>query len=572
MKQSFIVALLFLSVLWPGVAQAENYLLNGGQESTISYQMVQSIETTPSTRKLVLTYVEPASFSSPTYNQQIKNLDITFSPKPDQRKQQTDPRGNALVEAVWNQPPQAVTTTISLTAVNTVKLDKLETSAPFPVQDIPPQVRPYLEATSQVQSTASAIKKKARELTASSKTEFDAIQQILTWLVDNMRYVQPPQAYDALYSFRTGQGNCQNYSHLAAALMRAAGIPVRIVNGITLKKSYNIKQSGGTLVMKNAQGRHSWIEVYLSDLKWLPLDPQQTELFVSNRFIRVEVGQDNLETENDGLIRWTRVKGTTTSPTFREEISADFVSDHSYISGRGLGYGPRNRLLGPEVVAEFKKTSSAPKKPEPVKLSPREIKNLVYSEPYVYGNLQFPENLDFQSTRPKVQQNLDGSLKIVKNFLVETAEYVTTKGQKYAQSFILNKPLRLSEIGLALHNFGSSGQLWVELFRDQEGLPRQLIATSDLTIASELPPGPGYQWVDFDFTDPELILAPGRYWLALGFTGGPIVNWFFSYGKPTGPQDGTRYRTLFDEKWSHSLSFEFNYRVSGLIPKEFKDL
>ena len=47
------------------------------------------------------------------------------------------------------------------------------------------------------------------------------MQRTFTWVVDNMRYVNPPAKYDALYSFNTGKGNCQNYSHLAAAILNA---------------------------------------------------------------------------------------------------------------------------------------------------------------------------------------------------------------------------------------------------------------------------------------------------------------------------------------------------------------
>jgi hypothetical protein len=77
----------------------------------------------------------------------------------------------------------------------------------------------------------------------------------------------------------------------------------------------------------------------------------------------------------------------------------------------------------------------------------------------------------------------------------------------------------------------------------------------------------GYSWVDFDFADSSIILSPGRYWVALGFTDSAIVNWFFTYGKPVGPQDDTRYKTMFDDTWSHSLAYEFNYRVMGLVSK-----
>ena len=74
----------------------------------------------------------------------------------------------------------------------------------------------------------------------------------------------------------------------------------------------------------------------------------------------------------------------------------------------------------------------------------------------------------------------------------------------------------------------------------------------------------GYDWVDFDFSGSDQTLSPGSYWIGLGFTGSPIVNWFFSYGKPVGPLDGTRYKMIFDASWSRSLAYEFNYRISGL--------
>ncbi|MBW2349568.1 MAG: transglutaminase domain-containing protein [Deltaproteobacteria bacterium] len=72
------------------------------------------------------------------------------------------------------------------------------------------------------------------------RTQFDAVQRQIIWVVDHLRYINPPRRYDALYALDSGRGNCQNFSHLTAALLRACGIPVRIVNGFTLDKPFDV--------------------------------------------------------------------------------------------------------------------------------------------------------------------------------------------------------------------------------------------------------------------------------------------------------------------------------------------
>jgi hypothetical protein len=564
MKKIILAGLVFFMA---SPSMAENYLLNGGQESRIKYQMVQQIYPSSNIRKLVLNYVHPGSFNSPTYNQEITDLKFSFSPPPGKRSEITDKRGNKVIEVVWEAPFQPITATTSLTAQNWVKLKPLQTQALFPLSKLSEDVQIYLKATRQANSDNVQIQEKAKALTSSAKTEFDAVQKILTWVVDHMHYVLTPQRYDATYSYESGKGNCQNYSHLSAALMRAVGIPVRIVNGLTLKEPYDITTEKSVLTMKLAQGRHSWIEVYFPDLGWVPFDPQGTELFVSSRFIRVEVGLDNNETEQDGLMRWTKAKGSKGRPQLAESIDAGFTVDNVSLTGQKMDYGPRSMLLCPRVEASFTKVAVEPPAAPPLKVSDDELKKLSFSAPYVFGNLEFPENVDFLTARGPAQETEDGEMKMRKNFLVETAEYVTTRGRQYAQTFILEKPIRLNKVALALHKFSDDGQLWLELFRDNDGMPGDLVATSDFLSLDKLKYGAGYSWVDFDFGSFELVLSPGRYWVALGFTGSPIVNWFFTYGKPVGPQDGTRYKKMFDETWGRSLSFEFNYKVEGLAVK-----
>ncbi len=563
MKKSLFI-FVFMYLAYP--ALAENYLINGGQESQINYQMEQKIEPAAGTKSLYLSFVEPASFGSSTYNQYIKSFDLEFSKKPYSQKKSVDEHGNKIVRAEWKNPTQAITIKISITAINRTKLDPIKTGAEFPLVNIPADVKPYLSSTRQVPSDDREIINRAKQMTTGADSEFDAVQMILSWVVDHVNYTLVPRSYDAMYSLNTGIGNCQNFSHLSAALLRAVGIPTRIVNGVTLKEPYDINIGRGIITTSMAQGRHSWIEVFFSDLGWVPLDPQQTALYVSNRFIRVEVGLDNNDTQNDGLVRWTQSRGYRERPRFEEKIEASFAEDRVNLLAEKQWWGPQKLMFYPQVESPYKRIAppafaSAVQEP----ITAAELGNLDYHQPITLGNLDFPENVSFLSPRGPATKNKAGEMEMHKNFLVETAEYVTTKGNQYAQTFILSKPVKLEHVGLALHNFGGDGQLWIELFKDDgEGKPGEYIATSEYLPVKNILFSPGYAWVDFDFSKYSTALSPGRYWIALGFTGSPVINWFYTYGKPVGPVDGTRYKTLFDETWSRCLTFEFNYRITGL--------
>jgi len=554
----YIYFLLFFSF---SISQAENYLLNGGQKSNINYKMIQKIEPEAGVQTVDLTFVIPQSFKSGTYNQQINNFDINFDIQPNDHKKWQDKHGNEIIKYSWTEPKTNFDVTLSFNALNEVVLKPMETSAPFPAVNLSNDIQQYLTATKQVPAGDAEIIKKAKEITQNSKTQFDAVQKVLSWVIDHMHYVLKPEEYGALYSFNSGKGNCQNYSHLAAAMMRSVGIPVRIVNGVTLKQPFDINMNGQILTLNMAEGRHSWIEVYFPDLGWMPFDPQQSELFVSNRFIRVEVGMDNNETVNDGLVHWTRSKGSNAMISFQEFIESSFSADNINLNAEKMQYGPSKLLLVPKVLANYVPVK-LPEQKKVKEYTPEELFKLNFNQPFIYGNLDFPEGINFTFSRELENGKNSESQQLKKNFLVETAEYVTSNLQ-YAQTFILDKPIKLQKIGLALNKFGGSGTMWVELYENKNGNPGELAASSKRLDLSQISSKQGYFWEDFDFSNQGLLLTPDRYWIILKYNGSPIVNWFYSYGKPVGPIDGTRYKTPAEKDWSKSLGNEFNYRIEG---------
>jgi transglutaminase-like putative cysteine protease len=563
--KKFFAAILGIILLWPVLSPAENYTVKGDMGSSIRYELQEQVTAGGGIQKMVLSFVVPQSFQSPTSSQEIKEFGLAFSPEPQEKKNTTDGRGNQIIVATWIKPPDAIDVRLFCNAQSETKLPALASQDPFPLAAVKPELMDYLKPTEQVQSNNPRIRELASQLTSNVNTEFDAVQRVIAWVVDHVHYVTPPAKYDAVYSLESGKGNCQNFSHLTAALLRAVGIPVRIVNGITFNQPFDIAWQKGTLTFKMGQGRHSWVEVWFPELGWVPFDPQNTMLFVSTRYLRIEVGVDNNETKNDGLLRWAQLRDAE-RPKLQESIAGNFNSDKVNVKGDRETYGPKNLLLSPLVKAEFKQIEVPPPPPPPPVITEEEKKELRYDVPFVYGNLEFPENVDFAFSRVTRAAGVN-KFEMSRNFLVETAEYVTTNLTQYAQVVVLSKPVKLQKVGLALHKFGGDGLLWVDIFQDDQGKPGQPITTSDFVNLDQLSLKPGYRWSDFDFNRDNPILMPGSYWIALGFTGSPIVNWFYTYGKPVGPVDGTRYKSIFQENWSGALNYEFNYRVAGLTVK-----
>ena len=539
---------------------AENYVVTGYMQSKVRYELQQRISPDPGISRMKLSCVIPRNSKSVTFEQEISAVNLEFVPKPQKKSEQTDRHGNRIITALWERPVGDTMAKLSFEARTGTRLDLLNTKAPFPLTGIDPDKDVFLLPTEQVQSEHPEIKSLSSRLTRGSTSQFDAVQRLITWVINNLRYVNPPPQYDALFALKTGKGNCQNFSHLSAALLRAAGIPTRIVNGITLNKAFNVARKEGPLTFKMAQGRHSWIEIWFPDFGWTPFDPQQTELFVSNRYIRVEIGVDNNETINDGLLRWSKTPGSNARLKMQETINAAFDDDRIVLRGMRQDYGPRGLLLCPQVSSAFKAVQLA-KKVDLPRFTDQQLKSMRFILPYIFGNLSFPINIDFAF--PGEGLTPTGKQQITRNFLVESAEYVTGRATQYAQVFLLEKPILLKKISLALHNFGGDGMLWINLMEDRDGKPGKQIDASDLVEVSSISMRPGYRWVDFDFKKDPAVLKPGYYWIALGFSGGPIVNWFYTYGKPVGPAEGTRYKGVFDEQWSGALSYEFNYRIMG---------
>jgi hypothetical protein len=84
--------------------------------------------------------------------------------------------------------------------------------------------------------------------------------------------MQPPRLADNAvdeFLFLTRKGFCEHYASAFTVVMRAAGVPSRVVTGY---QGGEFNPYGGYLIVRQSDA-HAWSEVWVADRGWLRVDP-----------------------------------------------------------------------------------------------------------------------------------------------------------------------------------------------------------------------------------------------------------------------------------------------------------
>ncbi len=608
-------------------------------EVTVTQQVTFGVD--QNLPQLTYRFPLPAGVDAPSISQRLADHRLTFDPQPASVKDETDGFGNHYKVVTWRELTGDARATIVFTSATDAVLDPLAAKAPFPLTKVPEEARSYLKATKLVQSDDREIAVKAAELTAGAATEAAAVDAILNFVTDHIRYETPPKFYDALYGFSSRTGNCQNYAHLACALLRASGIPARVAVGLTLKEKWKIPldNKGSSLVQGMGEGLHAWFEVFYPGLGWLPYDPQQSKQFTSTRHIKYAHGPECV----DIGATW---RAAPVLPRYDSVISSNFTRDVVDLSLKGSGAAPRGYMASNEMIAaapepvgikpppvpvplpeppkpapkpsditpapapdlppvpppvptpvppplptpvpvpvptpvppspvkvdgkEKPKPEPEPSLPKPLpKAEERDAPKPVTPPPspagpppvqpdkdglVVFGNMRFPAMVSFYTTSgDRGEATLER----------ETAEYVTSTGV-YAQAFVLDRPLRLEKVSLAMKKFGGDGTVYLDIVADENGKPGLTSGVRSRPVYLEnVRRLPGYGWLDFALPADTGTFEPGKYWIVLRRSGEAIMNWFYTPGKPYGGPDDTR-STARGWQWEDILTYDFVFKVAGRV-------
>ncbi len=615
MRDRLLIVLALLFLLFPVRADAETVIVSGELDGTAEIRHQAVFQLPGRVEELSYRFSLPASPEGRGFSQTVKDYRVTFEPEPASVEDEIDRFGNSSRKVTW----KGLTGNASVKATYKVRvrseLPLLQSRAPYPVAQVPPEAAVYLEPTSLVQSDHRTIRSLANRLTAGTQTQYDAVNAIVNHVADRVKYGHNPVQTDALFTLARKSGNCTNFAHLSVALLRAAGIPARFVGGIGLRERWGVSTPTGNVVHTLGQGGHAWIEVFFPDLGWLPYDPQQSKQFTSSRHIKYTHGLDWYSVGDEWV--W---KPSSQVPAYSEVIDATYLTDTVSVAMKHRQEAPKVLLLGsemqativgkPEGMRTLSSTVSAPPpapspvppvptappaplpplpeaapplppppaekaplapEPVPVVLSPPALSRPappeekappppetpsppVPSGPVVVGNTDFPELIDLY----RVLGN--------RGFRVldrETAEYVSSR-YIYAQAFTVEQPMSLESVSLAMKRFGGDGTVYVDVVADDGGKPGLSGVRSALLHADRIPRKPGYAWLDFPFPDPPLRLERGKYWIVFRRSGEVIMNWFYTPGKPYGGPYDTR-STQKGYTWDDVLNYDFVFKVTGTV-------
>lgn len=111
------------------------------------------------------------------------------------------------------------------------------------------------------------------QLTASAPTRYDAVVAVETWLRANATYALdspvPGRDEDAVdrFLFVDRTGFCEQFAAAETVLLRAAGVPARLVTGLAAGA-----RDGDRRVFRE-KDLHAWVEVFYPGIGWSPSDP-----------------------------------------------------------------------------------------------------------------------------------------------------------------------------------------------------------------------------------------------------------------------------------------------------------
>ena len=146
-------------------------------------------------------------------------------------------------------------------------------------EGFPDEAKPFIQATQHAESNEATIRTIALN-TMKSDSELESIANATEWTNNYLEYDAGywGRNLSAIQALESKRGVCVEYSNLAAALLKAKGIPVRFVSGMVYS----------SLDWNN----HAWLEAYVPGTGWVGVDPTYGEAGIIDG-THIEIGKSD---------------------------------------------------------------------------------------------------------------------------------------------------------------------------------------------------------------------------------------------------------------------------------------
>lgn len=139
----------------------------------------------------------------------------------------------------------------------------------------------YTSPEQNVESTSKQIKDKASELFSGIDNPYYKAKKAYEFVNMYMTYDSNNANKGALNALLTGKGVCEDYAELFTALLRASGVPARIVTGYWV----NSGEFSSRTSIDPSNDAHAWAEYYLPSYGWIVVEPTNEYFYNNNRVI-----------------------------------------------------------------------------------------------------------------------------------------------------------------------------------------------------------------------------------------------------------------------------------------------
>jgi hypothetical protein len=151
----------------------------------------------------------------------------------------------------------------------------------LPMQVADKEIERYMHPTEMAQSDDPSIVQEAKRIVGGETNAMLAAQKIVNAVFETIdKQAGVRGSATALEVLQNGAGDCTEHAVLVVALMRAAGIPARTVDGIVLAAD-----GGG----KGVAGYHAWAEIWLG--QWIGVDATVDETGTSARYLEFGIDE-----------------------------------------------------------------------------------------------------------------------------------------------------------------------------------------------------------------------------------------------------------------------------------------